>query len=193
MALDIPGKDLCILVGVSWGLGLGKYKLCKVVTLAPRFILINNLPRKLCFREHGAEPPSNSTLEPKAQTSLLLMRPRDEKLITITYPGLNAQWYATRSALICVPTDWNRYRSAPVPIQEVGTTHVRVYPPGDNSTPDLVTIVTAVESATVFVYLAQETGPWPFRIENDSDFQFWLTQSVSISLHLLSIMIMTPL
>ena len=73
-------------------------------------------------------------------------------------------------------------RSAPVLIQEVGTTHVRVYPPGDSSSPDLVKVVTAVEGATVFVYFTQEIGPWPFRIENDSDFQFWLTQSVSTHL-----------
>jgi vacuolar protein sorting-associated protein 13A/C len=63
-------------------------------------------------------------------------------------------------------------RSAPVLIQEVGTTHVRVYPPGGTSPPDLVKVVTAVEDATVFVYFTQEIGPWPFRIENDSDFQF---------------------
>jgi len=50
-------------------------------------------------------------------------------------------------------------RSAPVLIQEVGTTHVRVYPPGDSSSPDLVKVVTAVEGTTVFVYFTQEIGP----------------------------------
>jgi vacuolar protein sorting-associated protein 13A/C len=94
--LDVPGKDQHILVGMSWAVGLGKFKLSKVVTLAPRFVLVNNLPRKVGFREHGGEPPSNSNLEPEAQTSLLLMRPRDEKLITITYPGLNARWCVIR-------------------------------------------------------------------------------------------------
>jgi vacuolar protein sorting-associated protein 13A/C len=180
--LDVSGKDQRVLVGVSWALGLGKYKLCKVVTLAPRFILVNNLPRRLCFREHGGEPTSNSNLEPDAQTPLLLMRLRDEKLITVTYPGLNAQWYVICSLPVSICSSGNYTRSAPVPIQEVGTTHVRVYPPGDNSSPDLVKVATAVESATVFVYFTQETGPWPFRIENDSDFQFWLTQSVSNAL-----------
>ena len=77
--IHLPGKDQCVLVGVSWVLGLRKYKLCKVVTLAPRFTLVNNLARRLCFREHGGEPPGN-----EAKTPLLFMRPRDEKMLTIT-------------------------------------------------------------------------------------------------------------
>lgn len=71
------------------------------------------------------------------------------------------------------------FRSSPVAIQEVGTVHVRVFPPGESATPDLVKVVTAVESATIFVYFSLETGPWPFRVENDSDFPFWLSQSVN--------------
>ena len=190
--MDVPGKDQCVLVGVSWVLGLGKYKLCKVVTLAPRFILVNNLARRLCFREHGGEPPGNSNLEPEAQTSLLFMRPRDEKcspsriLVSTPNGAPYMQYSRTRVRLT------GSVRSAPVLIQEVGTTHVRVYPPGDSSSPDLVKVVTAVEGATVFVYFTQEIGPWPFRIENDSDFQFWLTQSVSTTC-VASISIVTPL
>ncbi|KAF8311204.1 hypothetical protein DL93DRAFT_2229838 [Clavulina sp. PMI_390] len=159
VTLEVPGRDHNIHVGVSWKLGLGKYKLTKVVTLAPRFILVNNLSKKLCFREHGADPPSNSILEPGAQTSLQIMRPVVDKLITITYPGLNAQW------------------SAPVSIGDVGTMHVRVFPPGQTSTPDLVKVVTAVEGATIFVYFDEEKGPWPFRIENNSEYAFKLAQS----------------
>lgn len=56
--------------------------------------------------------------------------------------------------------------------------HVRVFPPGEATSPDLVKVVTAIENATIFVYFDVETGPWPFRIENDSDFPFWLSQSV---------------
>lgn len=97
---DVPGKDERILVGVSWTLGLGKYKLCKVIALAPRFILANNFSTKLCFREHGSEPPSNNALDPDTQTSHLAVRPRDEKLITVTCPGLNAQWSVMTSFLV---------------------------------------------------------------------------------------------
>ena len=147
-----------------------------------RFILVNNLPRRVCFRKHGCDPPSNSNLEPEAQTLLLFMWPHNEKLITVTYPGLNAQWHVACNLFMHPCGSRDSIRSAPISIQEVGTTHVRVCPPGDNSSPDLVKVVTAVESATIFIYFTQENGPWPFRIENDSDFQFWLMQSVSIPL-----------
>lgn len=93
MVLDIPGRNEQILVGATWSLGLGRYKLSKVVTLAPRFILKNQLSKTISFREYGFPPAENDKLSPGAKAALQVMRPRENKLITIAYPGLNAQWY----------------------------------------------------------------------------------------------------
>lgn len=62
--------------------------------------------------------------------------------------------------------------------------HVRIFPVGADprtSSPDLVKVTTAVEAATVFVYFELESGSWPFRIENESDFPFAISQSVSVT------------
>lgn len=77
-------------VGLSWTEGLGKFKLSKVITLAPRFLIKNNLPFEIAVREHGSA--TKSTLTTGARHSLFATRAGKEKLLTIAYPGLNAQW-----------------------------------------------------------------------------------------------------
>jgi vacuolar protein sorting-associated protein 13A/C len=79
-------------VGLSWTEGLGKYKLSKVITLAPRFLVINQLPETISFREHGISPPEPSLIKPREQAAALILRSKEEKLLTIAYPGLNSQW-----------------------------------------------------------------------------------------------------
>lgn len=82
-----------IQVGLSWAEGLGKYKLSKVVTLAPRFLVKNNLSEPIAFREHGVAPRGKSTLEPGERHALGFMRNIPEKLLTIAFPGLDTQWH----------------------------------------------------------------------------------------------------
>jgi vacuolar protein sorting-associated protein 13A/C len=86
-----------IYVGLSWTEGLGKYKLSKVITVTPRFFIINQLSEAITFREHGVSPPERSAVGPGQRSAFLALRSRDEKLLTIAYPGLNAQWYAVIS------------------------------------------------------------------------------------------------
>lgn len=70
-------------------------------------------------------------------------------------------------------------RSAPIDIHEVGTVHLRVFPPGEESqAPDLIKADVAIEGATIFVTFSLETGRWPFRVENDSDVSITFSQSV---------------
>jgi vacuolar protein sorting-associated protein 13A/C len=79
-------------VGLSWTEGLGKYKLTKVITLAPRFLIKNNLSEAISFREHGVAPKERSVVDPGERCPLHFMRTGQEKLLTVAFPGLNAQW-----------------------------------------------------------------------------------------------------
>lgn len=81
-------------IGLSWTEGLGKYKLTKVITLAPRFLIKNNLTETISFREHGVPPKDHSVVEPGQRSPLQIMRAGQEKLLTVAFPGLNAQWCA---------------------------------------------------------------------------------------------------
>lgn len=80
-------------VGLSWSEGLGKYKLTKVITLAPRFLIKNNLSDAISFREHGVAPRERSIVNPGERVPLHFMRTGQEKLLTVAFSGLNAQWY----------------------------------------------------------------------------------------------------
>ena len=90
--LDIPGAKESYHIGVSWELGLGKYKLTKVVTLAPRYILKNNLRQSITYREVGVAPMENSTIQPGSRISVQRLHSAGQQLLTVTYPGLNANW-----------------------------------------------------------------------------------------------------
>lgn len=86
-------------VGLSWTEGLGKYKLTKVITLAPRFLIKNNLPEPITFREHGVAPRERCLINPGERCPLQLIRSGTEKLLTVAYPGLNARWLVSINRL----------------------------------------------------------------------------------------------
>jgi vacuolar protein sorting-associated protein 13A/C len=101
MALAIPSqgqKAEETHVGLSWTEGLGKYKLTKVITLAPRFLIKNNLFEPICFREHSVVPQGRSALDPGERAPLYTLRTKD-KLLTVAFPGMNNQWWALKLVL----------------------------------------------------------------------------------------------
>ena len=93
--LVIPSQKLKgeeVQTGITWTEGSGKYKLTKVITVAPRFIVKNNLSHPLAVREHGVGPGDKSVLEPGQRLPLLSVRKGPSKLLTVAYPGVNAKW-----------------------------------------------------------------------------------------------------
>ncbi|KAI0321342.1 hypothetical protein OF83DRAFT_1274656 [Amylostereum chailletii] len=153
--LTIPSqssKTQEIHVGMSWTEGLGKYKLTKVVTIAPRFLVKNNLGEPICYREHGVAPRGRQTLEDGERTVLHSMRVGYEKLLTIAFPGLNTQW------------------SPPVSIEDIGSVYFRLKKPGERGDMHLIRADVKMEGATIFVFLNLSDDDWPFKIENDSSY-----------------------
>lgn len=67
-----------------------------MITLAPRFLIKNELAEALAFREHGVPPKDGSVIEPNQRSPLQMMRVGQEKLLTVAFPGLNAQWFVSR-------------------------------------------------------------------------------------------------
>jgi vacuolar protein sorting-associated protein 13A/C len=93
MALSLATpKDTESHIGVLWTEGQGKYKLSKVITLTPRFLVKNKLGQALHFREKGMPPSERSLLQPGERSALQYTRRGREKLLTVAYSGLNARW-----------------------------------------------------------------------------------------------------
>lgn len=140
-------------VGLSWSEGLGKYKLSKVITLAPRFLIKNQLPDAIAFREHGVAPREWSLINPGERRPLQILRSGQEKLLTIAYPGLNAQW------------------SSPINIEDLGLVYFRLRRPGsDNGETILVRTDIQIDGSTIFIFFSAAGEDWPFEIENESDY-----------------------
>ncbi|MCJ1472238.1 hypothetical protein MMC13_000885 [Lambiella insularis] len=142
-------------VGISVAEGEGKYKLTKIVTVAPRFIIKNKIGEQMQVRE-----PGSSNIKNVAQGELLplhFLRQVPEKQICLCFSGVNNQW------------------SSPFNISNVGTVHVKLAKAGQRQ--KLVRVEVILEAATIFLHLSIETKHWPFSMRNESDTEFMFYQT----------------
>ncbi|KAJ5606070.1 hypothetical protein N7510_008851 [Penicillium lagena] len=141
--------------GVSVNKGEGKYKLTKVVTIAPRFILKNKLSEDLQVREPG----SSNVVQIKSGELIPLhfLRQVAEKQLCLCFPGVNNQW------------------SSPFNIADVGTVHVKLAKA--NQRQRLIKVDVIMEDATLFLHFSLETRNWPYSMRNESDMEFLFYQA----------------
>ncbi|KAH9937704.1 vacuolar protein sorting-associated protein 13 [Fomitopsis serialis] len=154
VALEAPAADTRLVipsqsrkseeiqVGLSWSEGVGKYKLTKVIVLSPRFIIKNNSPEAIAFREHGVAPRGKYELN------------SGERSLTVAYPGLNAQW------------------SAPINMEDIGSMHFRLQKPGGVSTLMRTDVRMNGSSIFIFITDASEGWPFTIENDSDFDFTF---------------------
>ena len=141
-------------IGISVAEGEGKYKLTKVVTVAPRFIIKNKIPEPIQVREPGSS--DIMTMETGDLLPLKFLRQSAEKQICLCFQGVNNQW------------------SSPFNIANVGTVHVKLAKQGQRQ--KLIRIEIILEDATLFLHLSIETKHWPFSMRNESDLEFMFYQ-----------------
>jgi vacuolar protein sorting-associated protein 13A/C len=155
VVLPSASKNTEIHVGISVEPGEGKYKMTKVVTLAPRFVLKNQMNEEIQVREPGSS--ELFTLNPKALEPLHFLQKTAVKQLSLCFPGVNNQW------------------SSPFNISDLGTTHVKLAKVGQRQ--KLIRIEVLMENATIFLHLSAETKNWPFSMRNESDTEFMFYQA----------------
>ncbi|KAL4891857.1 hypothetical protein BDV59DRAFT_59444 [Aspergillus ambiguus] len=141
--------------GVSVAEGQGKYKMTKVVTLAPRFVLKNKLHEDLLVREPGSS--NVLTIKSGELAPLHFLRQVAEKQLCLCFPGVNNQW------------------SSPFNIADIGTVHVKLAKA--NQRQRLIKVDVIMEDATIFLHLTIENRNWPFSMRNESDTEFIFYQA----------------
>jgi vacuolar protein sorting-associated protein 13A/C len=141
--------------GVSVAEGEGKYKLTKVVTLAPRFILKSKLNEDLLVREPGSS--NVHKIQSGELVPLHFLRQVAEKQLCLCFPGVNNQW------------------SSPFSIADVGTVHVKLAKA--NQRQKLIKVDIILEGATLFLHFSFESRNWPFSMRNESDTEFIFYQA----------------
>jgi vacuolar protein sorting-associated protein 13A/C len=155
VVLPSSTKNTEIHVGITVESGEGKYKMTKVVTLAPRFVLKNQMNEEINVREPGSS--ELMTLKPKALQPLHFLQKSAVKQLSLCFPGLNNQW------------------SSPFNISDLGTNHVKLAKVGQRQ--KLIRIEILMENATIFLHLTTETKNWPFSMRNESDTEFTFFQA----------------
>lgn len=133
--------------------GEGKYKLTRVVTLAPRFVIKNKLGEELNIREPGSS--DVTTLQSGDLHPLRYLKQTTGQQLCFCFPGVNNTW------------------SSPFNIANVGSVHVKLAKAGERQ--KLVRVEILMEQATIFLHVSFETKHWPFSMRNESDteFLFW--------------------
>lgn len=149
VALPNQGRNEEIHVGIHVQEGEGKFKLTKTVTIAPRFVLSNQLDENIRYRV--PETKNDYVLEGKQRIPLYNMRVQNEKQLTIKMEGFGNPW------------------SAPFNIQDIGDVYVRL--PNDYSNLDtLIRVSTILQDATIFIVLTKETDDnWPYLLVNKTN------------------------
>jgi vacuolar protein sorting-associated protein 13A/C len=133
--------------------GEGKYKLTKVVTITPRFVVKNKLAEEIQIREPGS--PDFFTLKTGELHPLRFLKQSTGQQLCLCYPGVNNSW------------------SSPFNIANTGSVHVKLAKAGERQ--QLIRIEILMEDATIFLHLSKETKHWPYSMRNESDqeFLFW--------------------
>ncbi|CRK45237.1 hypothetical protein BN1723_019669, partial [Verticillium longisporum] len=140
VVLPSTKKNSEIHVGITIESGEGKYKMTKVVTLAPRFVLANKLDEEINVRESSAS--GFMTLKPGALQPIHFMQKTAVKQLSLCHAGMNNDW------------------TSPFNISDIGTTHIKIAKHGQRQR--LIRAEILMEAATVFVHLSMETKNWPF-------------------------------
>ena len=133
--------------------GEGKYKLTKVVSVTPRFIVKNKLSEEIQIREPGSS--DASTLKPGELHPLRFLKQNTGQQLCLCFPGVNNSW------------------SSPFDISNTGSVHVKLAKAGQRQ--KLIRVEILMEGAMIFMHLSLETKHWPFSIRNESsqEFLFW--------------------
>ncbi|BGP21450.1 Vacuolar protein sorting-associated protein 13 [Rhodotorula toruloides] len=139
-------------VGLKVTEGLGDYKLTRVITLCPRFIVKNNFDEPIRVREFSSS--EESLLQTGERHHVGFLRSGQAPQLSLSFPG-------------------SHHWSAPFKLQDVGQNYVRI--PVSSSDERLARIDAVLEGPCIFVRLDPEQGAWPFLLRNDSDYpiEFW--------------------
>lgn len=138
-------------VGLSYAEGIGKYKLTKVITIAPRFLVKNIYSRPIKIRQYGTRHEYSVGVGERIAIHQLQRGAPPQLAMAFDEP--NVTW------------------SAPFNIADLGRTNITVRrQSGSNSKTYLMRVETHLEGSSIFLYVSKEKDDaWPLRLRNDTN------------------------
>ncbi|CCE83218.1 Piso0_003790 [Millerozyma farinosa CBS 7064] len=150
---QINGKQAEMNIGITINEGEGKYKLSKVITVAPRYIFRNGLDEEVEIVENGSTRLISA--ESQGLVPLYGLRRTDQKNLMLKFRN-NSSW------------------SSPFCIDDIGQVFLKVH--REDLGQVLLKISILLENATIFIHLENANNNWPFSIKNFSDQEFFIYQ-----------------
>lgn len=152
--VQVQGKHSEMNFGINVAEGEGKYKLSKVITFAPRYIVRNNLKESIMLVENG----STNQFELTAGQTIPLyhLRRIALKSIMIRFAHGGKAW------------------SSPFGIDDIGQLFLKAHKENHGQVLLKVNIIT--ENSSIFVEIENANNNWPFSIKNFTDTEFHVYQ-----------------
>lgn len=137
-------------LGISVKEGEGKYKLSRVVTIAPRYIVKNSF--KDCLEINVVGSSETTKLLQGSIVPLYNLPKIRRKQIRVRFMEHESAW------------------SAPFNIKDIGQLYLKIYRHGVGQV--LLKIVVSLEETSLFINVEDAEGHWPYSIRNFSDEEF---------------------
>ncbi|KAL0252508.1 hypothetical protein I308_101900 [Cryptococcus tetragattii IND107] len=138
-------------VGLSYAEGIGKYKLTKVITIAPRFLVKNIYSRPIKVRQYGTR--HEYSVGVGERVAIHQLQHGAPPQLAMAFDEPNVTW------------------SAPFNIADLGRTNITAKrQSGTTSKTYLMRVETHLEGSSIFLYVSKENDDaWPLRLRNDTD------------------------
>ena len=157
LSFDVIGSEVGVVIPSSSGDrelhlgldiqdGLSKFKLSKVVKLAPRYLIHNKLSHAVLIAESmGGDPVRIGADE---RVPLHWFHVASNKHATLALEGSNLEW------------------TAPFSIDNIGNVYLRMV--RDDEPQHLIQVDVQIQGPTIFVRLLPSEGAWPFLLRNET-------------------------
>lgn len=159
-AVTMPSatKTEAINVGIRVAEGIGAFKLTKVITLYPRYLVQNDHDSPIRIGEPGGG--DVIVLQPGERRPLFWLRRSDEPQLSVAFDPDGKQW------------------TAPVSLHDIGRLHATVPPSQRGTMMRLARFDVLLSGPSVFVRVAIDAdAKWPYLIRNLSDVAFSFGQA----------------
>ncbi|WRT64162.1 uncharacterized protein IL334_001091 [Kwoniella shivajii] len=136
-------------VGLSYVEGIGKYKLTKIITIAPRFMVKNTFTYPLKIRQHSTQ--NVIEIGPGQRVPIHELQHQAPSQLSMAFDEPNLKW------------------SAPFNMADIGRTNITLKRQTTRGSKTyLLRVDTHLEGSSVFIYVSRDTDHWPLRLRNDT-------------------------
>lgn len=162
MQIVMPSEkgDKDYYVGLSYAEGLGKYKLTKVITIAPRFLIKNTFSYAVQVRQNS-DPKPLAVVKPGQRKPIRCLSNRDQLQLRLAFEEPDAV------------LNW----SAPFNMNDIGRTNVTLTRQSSRGPKTyLMRVETHIEGSSIFMIISRETDPYPIKLRNTTSLPFKFKQ-----------------